>query len=80
MGRHIQVSARFELLGYVRAQLGANCLESIHERGGQAREAGRCGSNDQRDEHDVFNKSLTGLVIVEQLKPLNQGFHDFDLL
>jgi hypothetical protein len=62
-------------LGDVRAQLGANVLESSSERVGQAREASRRGSYYQGAEHYVFDETLSGLIIVKLLKSLNQGFH-----
>jgi hypothetical protein len=59
----------------VRAQLGANLRESGCERTRKAREASRRGGYYQCGEHDVFDETLSGLIIVKLLKSLNQSFH-----
>jgi len=69
------VPARYWTLADVRAQLDANRNEGSAERIGEAREARYRGGDDQRDEHNVLNETLSGLVGVKLLKPLNEVFH-----
>jgi len=69
-----QTKARCSL-GEIATQLGTNLRKGGSERIGQAREARCRRRDDQRDEHDILNETLSGLVVVELLKTLNQGSH-----